>query len=145
MAGQTSSAPQRVHSQADLSRNSKSNSGAFRSWCGVFGVVFRCKFFCNHGELRVGLPPTSPASTCAHALPCHTQDRVAEQRAKRKRLLHAVQSARIRKGMIRYLVLVRRASHCQKCGNGVSLLAVGVAGLESYSPTACRAMTAADT
>jgi hypothetical protein len=35
------------------------------------------------------------------------QDQTAEQRAKRRRLLSAAQTARIRKGLIRYVQLVR--------------------------------------
>lgn len=38
-----------------------------------------------------------------------SQDATAELRARRQRALSAAQSARIRKGMIRYLVLVRAA------------------------------------
>lgn len=37
----------------------------------------------------------------------HPQDRTSEQRKKRQRLLSAAQSARIRRGMIRYMELVR--------------------------------------
>ena len=61
-------------------------------------------------RLVVHGPPPHPhglPSSLSRARCTHPQDRVAEQRAKRKRLLTAVQSARIRKGMIRYTLLVR--------------------------------------
>lgn len=46
-----------------------------------------------------------------HGPSCHLQDQKEEQRAKRRRLLSAAASARIRRGMIRYLQVGALAVH----------------------------------
>jgi hypothetical protein len=65
----------------------------------------KLKSYTTHVHVSAGrLTGASTACSCA------AQDKLAEMHARRKRMLSTAQSARIRKGMMRYMVLVRRCT-----------------------------------